>query len=72
MADTATHSPGDDPSRRDFIHIAATAAAVGGVAAVAVSLKKIIAGGDIAVAFCPSDDAGAISLQGKDPGGVGG
>lgn len=35
MADTATHSPGDDPSRRDFIHIAATAAAVGGVAAIA-------------------------------------
>jgi ubiquinol-cytochrome c reductase iron-sulfur subunit len=31
----ATTSPGDDPSRRDFIHIAATAAAVGGVAAVA-------------------------------------
>jgi ubiquinol-cytochrome c reductase iron-sulfur subunit len=31
----ATHSPGDDPSRRDFIHIAATAATVGGVAAVA-------------------------------------
>jgi ubiquinol-cytochrome c reductase iron-sulfur subunit len=27
--------PGDDPSRRDFIHIAAVAAAVGGVAAVA-------------------------------------
>ena len=27
--------PGDDPSRRDFIHIAATAAAIGGVAAVA-------------------------------------
>jgi len=35
VADTATHSPGDDPSRRDFIHIAATAAAVGGVAAIA-------------------------------------
>jgi ubiquinol-cytochrome c reductase iron-sulfur subunit len=36
VADTvATTSPGDDPSRRDFIHIAATAAAVGGVAAVA-------------------------------------
>jgi ubiquinol-cytochrome c reductase iron-sulfur subunit len=31
----AMTSPGDDPSRRDFIHIAATAAAVGGVAAVA-------------------------------------
>ena len=35
MADTATHSPGDDPSRRDFIHIAAAVAAVGGVAAIA-------------------------------------
>ena len=36
MAETvATHSPDGDPSRRDFIHIAATAAAVGGVAAVA-------------------------------------
>lgn len=36
MADTvAASSPGDDPSRRDFIHIAATAAAVGGAAAVA-------------------------------------
>jgi ubiquinol-cytochrome c reductase iron-sulfur subunit len=34
---TSSHAPGsgDDPSRRDFIHIAATAAAVGGVAAVA-------------------------------------
>jgi ubiquinol-cytochrome c reductase iron-sulfur subunit len=31
----ATTGSGDDPSRRDFIHIAATAAAVGGVAAVA-------------------------------------
>ena len=31
----ATTNPGDDPSRRDFIHIAAAAAAVGGVAAVA-------------------------------------
>ena len=36
MADAvASHSPGDGPSRRDFIHIAATAAAVGGVVAVA-------------------------------------
>ena len=35
MADTVTTNPGDDPSRRDFINIAAAAAAVGGVAAVA-------------------------------------
>ncbi len=39
MADTAagvtTDPAHDDPSRRDFIHIAAVAAAVGGVAAVA-------------------------------------
>ena len=31
----ATTSPHEDPNRRDFIHIAAAAAAVGGVAAVA-------------------------------------
>ena len=36
MADTAVKTdPGDDPSRRDFINIAAAVAAVGGVAAVA-------------------------------------
>jgi ubiquinol-cytochrome c reductase iron-sulfur subunit len=36
VADTmATTSPHEDPNRRDFIHIAAAAAAVGGVAAVA-------------------------------------
>jgi ubiquinol-cytochrome c reductase iron-sulfur subunit len=36
VADTmATTSSHDDPNRRDFIHIAAAAAAVGGVAAVA-------------------------------------
>src|SRR5690606_1386604 len=35
-ADATTHTgQGDDPSRRDFIHIAAIAAAAGGVAAVA-------------------------------------
>ena len=31
----ATSNPHDEPSRRDFIHIAAVAAAVGGVAAIA-------------------------------------
>ena len=41
MADTVVganpdpHALGDDPSRRDFIHIAAAAAAAGGVAALA-------------------------------------
>jgi len=35
VVDTAEHGPGGEPSRRDFIHIAATVAAVGGVAAVA-------------------------------------
>ena len=38
MADTVvtdTHASGDDPNRRDFIHIAAGAAAVGAVAALA-------------------------------------
>jgi len=34
-ADATNHPAGDDPSRRDFIHIAAITAAVGGVAAVA-------------------------------------
>jgi len=44
--------PGDDPSRRDFIHIAATAAAIGGVAAVAWPLID---------QMNPSDDTLALS-----------
>ena len=38
MADTVvtdTHASGDDPNRRDFIHIAAGAAAVGAIGALA-------------------------------------